>query len=276
MVPHAPARSAFASIERSSREVPLVHGDHDAPARLLHVAADGRVHLAQPLGRVEHQDRHVAALDGAARLHDAHVVDVLLQQPHAPDAGGVHEAGSACRPARAGCPRRRAWCRGWPRPPRARAPSSRFSSDDLPTLGRPTSASRRGGSASSRRLDLGQAVERRVEQVAHAQAVLGRDGRASGRSRGGANSGDAVVVALDLVHGDDHPLAAPPQLARRWLRRRAAGRPGRRRRAARRSASSMARLACSAAGPRSGSSVPRSRPPVSISSKAAPCQVTCA
>ncbi len=138
-----------------------------------------------------------------------------------PDPGGVHEPpGHAAQfdelvhrvPGGAGAPR--------PPAPAAR-PASRFSRLDLPTLGWPISATRRGpppasdgsGGAS------GQRVEHHVEQVTAAPAVQGADrvaARRGPRDHSAAAAGSAGRV-VHLVRGDHDRLAGPAQHRRDGL-----------------------------------------------------------
>ena len=95
------------------------------------------------------------------------------------------------------------------------SPSSRFTSEDLPTFGRPISASRRRRPP-PRPPSLGQALDDQVEQVAGAEPLGGRDRQRVAEAEPvelgrQARSGAGVV---DLVGGHDHRHAAAAQLAR--------------------------------------------------------------
>ena len=102
------------------------------------------------------------------------------------DAGGVDEPPRRGRRARSARRPGRRWCRRRRRRRPARSPASLFSSEDLPTLGLPTIATRRGPPTSLERLRrrLGQHGEDGVEQVAGAAAVQRRDRRTARRARG--------------------------------------------------------------------------------------------
>ena len=231
----------------------------------------------RPSVGVEHEHRHVGALERAPRLHHAHVVDVLLQQAAAPDAGGVHEQVAACRPSRAGCPRRRAWCPGWARPPRARRRAAGSAATTCPRWAGPRGRGAAAAPPPPATSTRGTPRQRRVEQVAHALAVLGGDRQHVGRSRGARTRRGTSSLALDLVDGHDAPACRLAAAARRWPRRRAAGPARPSTTNTTRSASSMARSRLVRwRGRAAGRRVPSSSPPVSISSKAAPCQEACA
>ena len=179
----------------------------------------------------------------AARLHDAHVVDVLLQEPRRAGCRRCPRTGSACRPR-----------------------TSRLSTASrvVPGMGETTARSVAEQPVQQRRLaDVGPAderdaqrraprppatstrgrpVERRVQQVAHALAVLGRDRRRMRSKPSARELRQAVVLALRPC--SPRPARVLPPRRRRGRDR--AGRPAAARRApsttkTTRSASSMAR-----------------------------------
>ena len=92
-------------------------------------------------------------------------------------------------------------------------PSSRFTSDDLPTFGRPISASRTGVSSSSSDSRLRQPLGDQVEQVAGAEALRGRHGQRIAEAEPvelGRHPGLPEVV--DLVGHHQHRQRAAAQL----------------------------------------------------------------
>ena len=108
------------------------------------------------------------------------------------------------------------------------SPLSLFSSDDLPTLGLPSSATRRGPVAGAGELRRGrrQRVQDGVQQVARTAAVQRRHRvrltQAERPQRGGVGLGPLVV---DLVDGQDHRPPGPAQhLGHRLLGRGGADR----------------------------------------------------
>ena len=151
------------------------------------------------------------ALDRPARLHDAHVVHVLLEEAHLADPRGVHEA---VAPA----PALEHLVHGVARRPRdgrddgALAPEQAVEDRRLPDVGPPDEREGEG-----RRLVLvgrhaGQPREGGVEQVADALPVLRGDevGPVEAEPR---ELGEVLLAALGLVHHDEDALARAPQPA---------------------------------------------------------------
>ena len=106
-------------------------------------------------------------------------------------------------------------------------PSSRLRIDDLPTLGRPTSASADGRGLVLLGRSAGQAREGRVEQVADPLAVLGRDRSGPPRSRGARTRTGPRPRPSTLLTTTSDPLARRAAAGARSPRRRAGGRRGR-------------------------------------------------
>ena len=89
---HHRLRRRLAFLARPPRDVPLVGDDHESLAGVVRVRGHGRVLAGRPLGGVEHEERHVALLDVAARLDDREDFRAPLGPSLAPDPGRVHEA----------------------------------------------------------------------------------------------------------------------------------------------------------------------------------------
>ncbi len=136
-------------------EIPLVRDDHDAAAGLVGLAADRRVLIGRAGARVDDERDDVRVADRLLRAGDA---DHLDRPPLATRPGRRMPAVSTMRN------RRRCQMSGLSIASRVvpgmsltitrSSRSSRFTSDDLPTFGRPTIATRRSRSGvCGRRLD---------------------------------------------------------------------------------------------------------------------------
>ena len=175
--------------------------------------------------------------------------------------------------------------------------SRRLTSDDLPTLGRPTMAtsiSIRADRAQCRRLAPSDSaassrvprpesgrrcplepVDDLVEQVADARAVLGRDLERPARTRADRTPSPARArLSSVLLMASRTGQAGLPQLLRDRLVARRPGPRGRRRRRPGDRRPTMARWPCRTTSSCSGSSLAPNRPPVSDSWNAAPRQTT--
>ena len=179
---------------------------------LVHVAADGRVHVAQAFGRVQDQQRDVRAIDRLSRKDDADVVDVLLQETRLPDARGVHEQVAVPVAHQQAVHRvaRRARDR---RDHRALLAQEPVQQRGLANVGPADEGDPDRRFFVFRLLDPWDLRQGGVEQIADAPAVLGRD-RVHLLEPERRELGEAVGVALDLVDGDQHLLALLPQAGR--------------------------------------------------------------
>ena len=160
-------------------EVPLVVREHDGAAGVDDHLDDPGVLLGQRLPRVQQDDGHLGLLQRGLRpQRGVEVGAVGLVHPPA-DARRVDEPPGAGR--RSSRPRRRG--RGSCRRPRRRRPgphpASALSRLDLPTFGRPTSATRRSPPAS------GSADRRDRRQHLEARRRAGRRSPGRGRPRPG-------------------------------------------------------------------------------------------
>ena len=121
-------------------QIPLVDDQHDGAPGLVRVAGDVRVLGGEALGRVDDEQRDLAALQAAQRHDDRQ----LLERPRSPSpCAGCPR----CRPGRTGARRTRSAVSTASRvvPGAAwtstrSAPTIALTSDDLPTLGRPMTA----------------------------------------------------------------------------------------------------------------------------------------
>ncbi len=194
------------------RHVPLVDGQDDAPPRVLDVAGDRRVHLAQAVLGREHHDRDVRAFDGLLRLDHAHVVDRFLQQPLAPDPCRIDEAVPLAAPheqAVDGVAGRA----GDRRNDRPFLPEQLVQERALAHVG-PAHEGEAQGLWLFGHLHARQTLEGLVEQVSHPQAVLGRDGDHAVEPEGSEVGEGAFPTHLELVHRQHDRLAAAAQLLR--------------------------------------------------------------
>src|SRR5690606_36250356 len=149
-------------------EIPFVHRDDERTAGLEHVAGDRRILVGDVLGRIEQQDADVGVLDRLQRLHRREFLDRLVDAAASAQAGGVdprvrapaEHFWVACSPrlrrrrpavspsvcARPPCSKSTATASrvvpGWSKATSRSSPMSALISVDLPTLGRPTTATR--------------------------------------------------------------------------------------------------------------------------------------
>ena len=241
--PRSPARSHLLTATTTAR------------ARLDHFPADRRVHLAQPRLGVEHQHRDVRARDRAPRLHDAHVVDVLLQQAHAPDARGVDQPVAAARASRTASSTASRVVPGTAETTARSLPSSRLRIDDLPTFGRPTSATRTGGFASGSGSTTGRPSSAASSRSPIPRPCSAEIGVPSPQPRR-ANSRDVLRLRPRPCSRPDAPACPRGAAAARSPRRPAAARRARPRRAARRRLRRSRAPPGASPGPSRGSSLP--------------------
>ena len=131
-------------------DVPLVQHQQGRAAGLHRQLGDPQVLGGDALGGVADDDRDVGALDRPFGAQLGVVVDACRR----PWSGG---AGRRCRPGstggrrpRARCRSRRGWCRRASETITRSEPRKALTSEDLPTLGRPITATRTASSSSAR------------------------------------------------------------------------------------------------------------------------------
>ena len=238
---------------------------------LHRLLGDPQVLRGDAVRGVADDQRDVRALGGAQRAQRGVVLEVLGHLRRAPQPGGVDQA-PACAPrTRSSCRSRRASCRRCSETITRSKPRKRLTSEDLPTFGRPITASRIASV-----LELGVSAAqapagRRCGRAARRSRAPGPPRRASARpARGGGSRPRASL------RGVSHLFAATSTGGER-VRSRSASSSSPGRTPARASTTSTARSA-SASPARawariaraSGSGSPRSMPPVSTSENALP------
>ena len=224
-----------------SVDVPLREDDDRRALRLARDVGDGEILVDDPLGRVDQDERDV----GAARPPRARAAPSsssipcrclrLRRRPAVSTSTNV--ASSRCEHR---CRSRRASCPGTSETITRSAPTSAFSSDDLPTFGRPRIATRIASSPDLRRPLPGQLLDdlgragRRCRGRAAPRAGTDRRARACGtrrasRSRRGSSilfaSTSTGFVRARSDRGELLVARRDPVRARR--RRRGRGRPPR-------------------------------------------------
>ena len=231
-------RSLPASRSRTSstvdrRDVPLGEHDQRGAARLARLVGHGQVALGDALGRVDQHERDVGPLGRLQRAHLAVVLDPLPVLALAPQAGRVDQPEPRVAAANGVSTASRVVPGGVGRRSPAAGPRIAFSSDDLPTLGRPRMATRISSSAdppaAPRRSICVEPLDDRVQQVA------GRRGRGAPRPSSGRPAPASAARArrprcsgvVHLVGDHQHRPAATGAGSGRSPRPR---RPGRRRR----------------------------------------------
>ena len=149
-------------------------------------------------------------------------------------------------------------------------PRNALTSEDLPTFGRPITASRTRSSSASALLVLGQQLDEPVEQVAGAEALGGGDGDRLAQPEAVEVVGEREVARrVDLVRGEhDRQVAAAQHVGDLLVARPQPGAGVDHEQ--RDLASASAARAWSWIETASGSSSSRSTPPVSISVKLRP------
>ena len=91
-------------------------------------------------------------------------------------------------------------------------PRNALTSEDLPTFGRPMTASRTTSSSSRRLVAVGEQLDEPVEQVARAEPLGGGDGQRLAEPEAVEVVGERQVArAVDLVRGDDDRHVAAAQ-----------------------------------------------------------------
>ena len=200
-------------LEVGLRDVPLVERDHGRALLLHRQLGHAQVLAGDALAGVADHDRHVRALGGLLGAQLRVVVDGAgdLRAPAQP--GGVHQdhlrpsnsirvsIASRVVPATSVTITRS-------------SPSSRFTSDDLPTFGRPISASRVAALAGV--LSRPPAGARRSGRAGRRCRGPGWRTPAAGRRARGRRTRCAPGLAgvVDLVRRHDHGHAATAQLSR--------------------------------------------------------------
>ena len=145
------ARSWSRSNSSPLGQVPLVEHERGRAAGLHRQLGDPQVLRGDAVVRVADDERDVGALGRPLGAQRRVVLDRLLDLRLAPDAGGVDEPDAGGRRPRVACRSRRASC-----PPRSETitrsrPRKALTSEDLPTFGRPITASRTRSSSRPRR-----------------------------------------------------------------------------------------------------------------------------
>ena len=241
--------------------------------RLARDVGHREILVDEPLARVDEHEGHVGALGGRERAQLRVVLDPLALLALAAEAGGVDEHERRGRRAASTVSIASRVVPGTSETITRSSPSSAFRRLDLPTFGRPRIATRIASSPTSCRPLPGSIVDDRVEQVAGAVAVQGRE-RASGRRgrAGGTRARARPAPGRRSCSRAGAPACAP--------RRRIAASssspgviPARASTTNRtRSASAIAARACSAIERVIGVGSAMSTPPVSISRKRCPFQ----
>ncbi len=276
-------------------ELPLVE-DH-------HRRAAGRTDpLGQPLVLVGHPGGGVDDQEGDVRPGPGRRGPAAPRSTRCPARSGTCVASRRCRRSRPSprasrprCPRRRGWCRGRRGSTDRSSPTSRLNSVDLPTLGRPTRATRgmpwvagpvptRSGRPSSprypraarrrpaRAIDClgGQQADHVVEQVAGPPPVQGADRPRRPEAEGHGVPGVGLTLASESTLLTTTRTGRPERLSTRATARSSSMRPTVTSTTSRTtSASAMARSAWALTWASSGSSED-SHPPVSTTVKARP------
>ena len=207
------------------------------------------------------QQRDLGALQGAQRAHDAGALDMLRRRARGGARRPCRRGGSSRSPRFSGVSSASRVVPGMALTMARSKPTRRFSSDDLPTFGRPMIAiddRRLGIVGSESRARRRAAPAPRSSSVVDADAVLGGDRKERLDSERVEVRDEVVLLRrVDLVHRQEHRLAAAGAAARPAADRAGSRRRGRRRRRPRRrplpprSAPARARR-----GP-----APRARPP---------------
>ena len=131
-----------------------------------------------PSDAVDQHQRDVRPVDAPQRAHLAVVLDPLAVLALAPQAGRVDQPEPPCRRGRTACRSASRVVPGWSATITRARPRIAFSSDDLPTLGRPRMATRISSSSTTGRAsgaELVEPLDDLVQQVADRPAVERRD-----------------------------------------------------------------------------------------------------